>query len=212
MRQRTSMLVLDPPVPIDPEMLGLQTVGMKMVERNGVYHLMDWVGVNHYPNVADFVEEAIRIGVSRRVPSNIRIDLLTEDSRLLLVHERAQLDGRADMLRNGPFRTCPMGRDEHNHSVQGMVNMCARFWWDDLEGGTEVQTGGREVVRALADGHSYGGRRRLLGTAIPERMPAIFASLKLARFAVIVDRQNRTHEALEARLDSQDVRYVRADG
>jgi hypothetical protein len=208
MRQRTTMLVLDPPIRIDPEAIGLQAVGVKMIERNGVYHLMDWVGVQHYPNVADFVEEATRFGVSRRIPSNMRVDLLTNESRLLLVHERAWLEGRGDLM-DDPSRRCPTHRVDHEMR-DVTVEMCVRYWWDDLEGGTQVVTNGRAVARALSGEQSYYGRRRRAGP-LPQRMPAIFASLKLERFAVVRDTANGTDGPLMARLDSEGVRYARVN-
>jgi hypothetical protein len=202
------MIVLDPPVQIDQQAIGLQAIGVKMIERNGVYHLLDWVGTNHYPNVADFVEEAARWGISRRMPSNLRFDLLTPHIRLLLVHEKAYLDRRGGLI--GSPQRCPTGIMNHQHGEAGSVPMCVRYWWDDLDAdtGTLTRQGSMEVTRALAGGLSYVGRRRAAPLDnVPFRQPAIFASIKLGFLAVIRDRENQTHRPHCDRLLEQGVTY-----
>lgn len=58
--------------------------------RMGVYHLVLGVGASYYPFVSDFVEEARRLGVSKRIPSNFDTSKLTiGKSGLVLVHPRA---------------------------------------------------------------------------------------------------------------------------
>jgi hypothetical protein len=182
MRQRKQVIALDPPVVIDPQAIGLQAVGVKMIERNGVFHVLDWVGTNHYPNVADFVEEVTRHGVSRRMPSNLRFDLLTSASRLLLVHEKAYLEGRGQL------------------------------WDDlDQNSGT-VMPNGREVRRELAGGHSYIGRRRTqpLDQA-PFRQPAIFASIVLDDLQLVRDPENQTDVPIGSALSALGVHYHTVD-
>jgi hypothetical protein len=218
MRQRRAMVSLDPPVRIDPEALGLQAVGVKMIERNGVYHLLDWVGTSHYPNVADFVEEAANIGISRRMPNNLRFDLLTPESRLLLVHEKAWLDGRS-VIWEYVNPSCPSGVRTHGPlrtEEAGIIPMCVRYWWNDLDQntGTPVNEGGREVIRVLPCGASYTGWRRGAGLGVgdlPLRKPAIFASVKLERLALVRDRMNFTDDDIAVRLREQDVDYTRVD-
>lgn len=208
-RDRARMLVLDPPVPIDIEAIGLQAIGVKMFERNGVYHILDWVGENHYPNVADFVEEALAVGVSRRMPSNLDYSRITPDSRLLLVHKKAFLDGRSDLQNSTP--ACPSITPSHDGTIDGMVPMCVRHWWNDLEGGTLVTEGGREVARALQCGASYTGWRRANRSLYPVRMPAIFASVKLSRLALVRDTAGGDRDTA-ARLRAAGVAYTRVEG
>lgn len=79
------------PVPIDVA-FQLTPKGVKLVERDGVTHVLDWVGSENYPNVLDFWYEAWRHGVSRRV--NLQPDdyaRLSRDSRLILLHPRAYI-------------------------------------------------------------------------------------------------------------------------
>lgn len=84
-----SMLIKDPVPLFDPESVGLSPVGVKVVEFDGVFHVFDWVGASHYPNAADFLEEAVRLGLSRRIPKTAEFSRLTAESRLILVHPKA---------------------------------------------------------------------------------------------------------------------------
>jgi hypothetical protein len=204
MRQRMNLLVLDPPVEIDVEAIGLQAVGMKMIERNGVYHLLDWVGENHYPNVADFVEEALQLGVSRRVAATLPLERLTDESRLLLVHKKAWLEGRGYMNLDGA-RRCPMSRADHSGD-NGMIEMCVRLWWNDLVEATSNAAG--IGIRTLPTG-TYSGRVRTGG--LPAQRPAIFASLKLGRFALVRDHENFTDDDAAASLSERDILYRRVE-
>jgi len=63
---------------------------MVIEDRKGINHLVLGVGVEFYPFVSDFVEEAKFMGVSKRVPRNFDFSVLTPlKSRLLLVHRKA---------------------------------------------------------------------------------------------------------------------------
>ncbi len=48
----------DPPVLLDG--WKVSSVGVQLIEVNGVHHILDVVGQQHYPGVADFVEEVSR--------------------------------------------------------------------------------------------------------------------------------------------------------
>lgn len=78
--------VMRPEIPIDPQTLGISPVGVTLIERNGVWHIVDWIGEQHYATPEVFMDEVERMGLSRRVSRNLRFDLLTEDSRVLCVH------------------------------------------------------------------------------------------------------------------------------
>ena len=63
---------------------------MVFEDRRGTHHLLMWIGGTYYPYVPDFVEEARRLGVSKKVPVNYDFSKLTPGrSQLLLVHPRA---------------------------------------------------------------------------------------------------------------------------
>ena len=117
--------LIDPPVVIDdPGRLGLASVGVALIERDGVTHVLDIVGSEHYPTVAAFIDEARRLGISRRAPRTIDFARITPASRLLLAH------GHADVANAAEFpceERCPCHVAEH--LVPGFGDMCARLWW-----------------------------------------------------------------------------------
>ena len=44
----------DPPIPLTCD----TKLGVQLIERDGVVHVLDWIGEQHYPNCADFLEKA----------------------------------------------------------------------------------------------------------------------------------------------------------
>jgi len=117
--------LVDPPHVVRKDALGLAAVGTRMIERDGVTHVLDVVGREHYPTVRSFVDEARRLGVSRRISRTAGFERLTRESRLLLLHERADV---ANALEFDARRRCPTERDEH--LANGFRGMCARLWWE----------------------------------------------------------------------------------
>jgi hypothetical protein len=80
--------VFNQPVMIDPDALGISPIGVHWIQRNGVWHLIDWIGEEHYPTAEEFLMEAERLGISRRLPRTLDWSRLCEESRLLVVHRR----------------------------------------------------------------------------------------------------------------------------
>jgi hypothetical protein len=121
--------LVDPPVVIDSDQraaLGLAAVGVALVERAGATHAFDIVGREHYRTVAEYVDEVRRLGVSRRISRTADFSRLNPDSRLVLLHEHADV---ANALEFPAERRCPTERDEHLEA--GYRGMCARLWWDE---------------------------------------------------------------------------------
>jgi hypothetical protein len=117
----------DPPTVIDdPGSLGLAAVGIALIERDGVTHVVDIVGREHYPTVASFIEEARRMGISRRAPRTMEFARITPDSRLLLAHPHADVDNAVEFHCEQP---CPCHVDAHR--AEGFCEMCARLWWEE---------------------------------------------------------------------------------
>src|SRR5436309_822237 len=116
--------LIDPPIVIDATRLGAASVGVTLIEREGVTHVLDIVGREHYPTVASFVDEARRLGVSRRAPRTIDFQRISERSRLLLAHVDADIANAAEFPCDRP---CPC--DVAEHLAPGFQGMCARLWW-----------------------------------------------------------------------------------
>ncbi len=118
--------LVDPPTVVDAASLGLSATGIKLIAREGITHVYDVVGREHYPTVAEFVDEVRVMGVSRRIASNTEFARLTSASRLFLLHEHA---GIANACEFPTQRRCPCLVEEHLN--MGYSDMCARLWWDE---------------------------------------------------------------------------------
>lgn len=197
----------DPPIPIEPSSIGLSAVGVRLIERDGVWHVFDWVGEQHYPNVTDFLEEARQFGVSRGpFPKHLDFSKLTSASKLVLVHRRAWIGQTAayhDDWRQIPglsWTYCPFENDavKPDHATPA-GNMCAGYWWQDIEpmdDAEQVMPDGenpRDIVRKVAS-TVYSAALRPDGH-VPEYSPAIFASFPIHRLAVVNDQEGGKHEA-----------------
>jgi hypothetical protein len=118
--------LIDPPFVVDANALGLAPVGTTMIERDEVTHVLDVVGREHYPTVAEFIEEATRLGVSRRISGTADFSRLGPRSRLLLLHAHADI---ANAPQFASTRRCPSELPEH--LAEGFNGMCARLWLDE---------------------------------------------------------------------------------
>lgn len=210
--------LVDPPVPVDAKELGITQVGVKLVERKGVWHIMDWVGSTHYPNVADFVEEVRRFGLSRRLSTTLDFKKLTPQSRILLLHSHAYIynydeykDVEPDLEElQGlvPYPSCPKKLPEH--SRPNMDTMCARLWYQDVTGGESIKAASddtearkRCVTRKMPsfEYHALAAPEDVK----PDYRVAIFASFPITNLAVVKDEEGGLHHrsmmlAKEARL------------
>jgi hypothetical protein len=122
--------VLDPAPAIDPVTFGLSPIGVKVIERDGIVHLMDWVGEEHYPTPAAFLDEAATMGISRRLPgTTIATRLSPGESRLLLVHKHAWMaeEVRQHTLLNEPWY-CPHHDVDHEAGACD-EGVCSGAWW-----------------------------------------------------------------------------------
>lgn len=197
--------LIDPPQCIDPDELGVTPVGVKLLEdpsRPGIFHVLDWVGSEHYPNVADFVEELKRFGLSRRIPKTFPFAKLSKDSKILLIHSRAYI-GDYKSYKNGD-KPCPKCLKGHGDPLQ---EMCARLWWSDLEG-TEDADGGK-VVRQMPSFEYTGYACPVY--VVPQHAPAIFCSLPIAQIDVIRDGENFTHESAMEKVEKCGLPVVLQD-
>lgn len=210
--------LLDPPVLV-PDGLELPDRGVTLHERDGVWHIIDRVGLAYYPNVADFIEEARRLGVSRRLQSNLDFSKLTEESRLLLIHPRAWIDNWTAYRpkRNlvgwtpGPYH-CPgypnpFEPHTHGKEIDGFPGPCAGIWWEDVSGGEPLQGfADPRIVNRIIPICQYQARRAP-DNVVPQYREAFFASFPIHRLDVVADQSSaKAHElalvkATAAKLD-----------
>lgn len=210
--------LVDPPVPIDVQSVGVTPIGVKLVERKGVWHVMDWVGSSFYNNVADYVEEVRRFGLSRRVAQTLDFKKLTSQSRILLLHARAYIHNFDEYAKYEPdveeleglvpYPRCPKKLAEHTRP--NMDTMCARLWYQDVEGGEEDKKGTDEnaarirVVTKKMPSFEYHGLVKPASVK-PDYKVAVFASFPITNIAVVRDIEGGTHNrslalAQEARI------------
>lgn len=158
------------------------TVGYVCPECNGlglvpVAHVFDIIGQDNYPNVADFLEEARRLGVSRRLElEGGEYARLTSRSRLILLHKRAVIENPAEVITEfGELELARLARADcpkhlPSHKVQlvkdGCAGVgdgcgdawlfaqkeppgCAALYWHLIEGGITIpeRSGGIPDVR-----------------------------------------------------------------
>jgi len=153
--------VADPPIPVDPARMGLSPQGMTLAAVPGKTGtvVFDWVGAEHYPNAADYVEEVSLFGSSRRIPASFDFARLDAGSRHVLVHPRALVRDLGWLRENwiedvvGPSfleralaragrGSCPFRRDHDDAlGLAGAAPLpaglfCASWWWQLLLPGT----------------------------------------------------------------------------
>lgn len=104
--------LIDHPIPVNPAQLGISTQGVTLIERQGVWHIVDFVGESHYPYPQDFIEEARAIGVSRKLPRTSDFAKLTPESTLILIHPKARLKNALEAASSATGWRCPCG---HSH-------------------------------------------------------------------------------------------------
>lgn len=211
--------LVDPPIPVIPEEIGVTPIGVKLVERKGVWHIMDWVGSTHYNNVADYVEEVRRFGLSRRLSTTLDFKKLTSQSRILLLHSHGYIYNFDEYKKQEPsleeleglvpYPECPKELEEHTRPQ--MKTMCARLWYQDVQGGEAIEKppeeeskGRLRCVTRKMPAFEYHALVAPEGIK-PDYRVAIFASFPITNLAVIKDPEGGTHNrslalAEEARL------------
>lgn len=198
--------IVDPPIKISLDALGISSIGVQLITdpNTEITHVYDLVGEDSYPNVADFVEEVRKLGVSRRISRTVEFEKLTPQSRLILLHRRAWIENHVDYWNSWsedrvPPRDCPTGKhDEIDKHV-----MCARYWWEDLDPATDPGLTALGGVRTLVSGR-YAGLSRPEGI-VPQYQPAIFMAFPLVKLVVINDPTNNTHEVTLAKVSKSSI-------
>lgn len=182
--------LMDQPMQIDPVEWGLSAIGITTFQdHEGVTHVLDWVGESHYPEMADFIEEARRKSVSRRVSHTGPIEHLSSESRLYLMHPRAAVTNAASLPTPVGF-ACPCGK---GHTAQ---SGCIGLGWHARENAGA----GR---RKLAEGESYAVKSPLEGQ--PEYALAVFMVVPITALTIIEHPDPTTQGKREKRAQQSQL-------
>jgi len=204
--QSLESFLVDPPQPVDLAALGISEVGVHVLPVRGQYHVFDVVGQESYANVADFLAEAARYGISRHIQRTARFERLGPGSRLVLIHARAWLDNHAAYVaafaaEGARYRdhACPKRLPAHDPAaLAGAATTCAAVWWDDLDPRTcelvlDPDLPPRTAERAMP-AFSYRARRRPAGVR-PRYRHAVFLTVPITRLGVVRDPAAAGHLA-----------------
>lgn len=200
--------LLCPPQVVDPKELGITAVGVQLVELEGTWHVIDWVGEKYYPHVADFIEEVRRFGASRRLPKDLDYSKLTPESRMILLHPQAHIDEPFvyDQYRIGgkafdmEWDKCPKDK------IHTKSEMCAGLFWEDVRSvkhDKNIRIGDREMPSFTYRAATPPGKEKV------KHSLAMFAMLPITRLVVIQSKDGsheRTFEAVsKSSIDSEVV-------
>ena len=198
--------LVEPPRPV-PDDLGISPIGVKLVEIDGAFHVFDWVGSEHYPHVADFVQELKAMGLSRRLPKTLDFSKLGPESRMFLIHSEAIVAGWEKVQkRDADDWVCPKGE----HTTPGM---CIATWWHDIPGDdlTAISSVGEPPEKTEA----Y-GLRSPAGDTPPYRAwprheeagprgAGIFAIMPIGQVSVIHDPEDQEHIEAMAKASAASI-------
>lgn len=111
--------LLDPPENFDPVQFSLNAVGSKLFyDEYGTAHILDWVGESHYPYPADFIEEARKMGVSRKISVD-QAQKLSRASFLYLMHPKGHMTNGPAVSKDSSV-ICPTGIHSSNEQCCGL--------------------------------------------------------------------------------------------
>ena len=206
--QPIETFIVDPPKRIDIDAWGLTARGAKLVEIGGIWHIFDIVGREHYPHVADMVEEIRRKGASRRLAGNLDFSRLTPESRLVLVHARAVIENYNEYPQP-PRVACP--RFEH---LVRLEETCAGLWWHDIPEGDLTADAYGYSQRSIPGDVAYHATPRAEGIT-PQYHHGIFIRLPVTNLAVIAGRnpqeEREAEKSCQAAAQSSLAVYMEAE-
>lgn len=174
-----------PPIPVDLDALGITEVGVHLVEYKGQKVIMDVVGRQHYPNVADFVEEVRRFGVSRRAPITLPWDELDARVLMVFIHRNAVIKNTWEYSDYpGATWTCPKGIPRHHPDHdEHLSDTCGGLWWRDLPPMDPSDQGWVDAIVEMPS-FTYRAARRP-ATIVPEYQYGIFGVFPVTNVSVI---------------------------
>ena len=201
----------DPPIPLTCD----TKLGVQLIERDGVVHVLDWVGKQHYPNCADFLEEGRRLGFSRRISKTLDLSRLSAESRILIVHAKGLVvnyqalrpfmpESYNDAFENELIKPAHKHHCGHleriaipgHHLHDPYKYACTRDLWA-VPPATRVEDGTPpRYVREFAS-VSYEVFPLAPDAPMPEYTPALVASLPITNVSVIKAQDGSHAETLE---------------
>jgi hypothetical protein len=104
-----NMFIIDPPLSYDDKPFRVPII----VERDGINHLLFWVGKEYYPFTSDFIEEVRLFGASKRVPANFPIEKLDNRSMMFFAHPGAVIKAYEGLPKT---EYCPKMSDQKHRS------------------------------------------------------------------------------------------------
>lgn len=162
--------LIDPPLPLLP---GLDATGLANKPRfvrdpaDGTPHLVIWIGAEHYPYVSDFVEEARRFGISRKLSPSVLRQKEAADlslaSRMLLVHPHV-INVRWQSQRP-PYRC---RKRVPGHALDALDTLVTPADEDAAAGGAQGGAQGEAHAPSMLD---VSDRARVTITEIPTEVP-----------------------------------------
>lgn len=199
--------LVDPPHLVDPKADRIRALGVELIDGpDGIVHVLDWVGAEHYPYATDFLEEARRKGVSRKISPHTELHRLTPGkSQLFIVHARGYVENWRDYSvyehdRAGelPWRHCQRYARTNGQDTSHIMmpsTSCSRYLWQAFE---NVDAGdGAWPLRRFTD-FEY----RIFPPTkalTPQWRPAIVARVPITNFTVIRD-DDGSHQATVERV------------
>lgn len=229
-------LVVDPPIVVDPQAIGLSTVGMLLAQTpEGKPAIIDWVGSEHYAQPADFLEEVSLFGSSRRVPTTFDFARLGPGATHLLVHAHADA-----VNRDWPLHERCFDRNEARPSFLSRAlarrghawcpfkgdhpkgEFCSALWWELLDPTTlrygstvadfEAQMQRQApVLREMPAFHYRGYSQPDQDVWRPTWRPAIFLRLPINRVEVVRDPGDMGHEITLSRASKAGIPVIEVD-
>jgi hypothetical protein len=192
----------DPPIPMTCDTM----VGVELIERGGVVHVLDWIGEQHYPFVTDLLEEGRHYGFSRRIPRTLDLSRLSAQSRLLIVHSRGLIVNHEALH--------PFIPEHYNaaYNEQGRKKPAHKHHCGHLE-----RTASRDHYQP--DPHTHGCTRDLWAVApptrvedgVPPRYIREFASISYEVFPLAPDAPAPEYvSALVASLPITNISVIKA--
>lgn len=126
--------VIDPPRPYE----AVPPRSPQFYEADGTTHIIMGVGEEFYPWASDFIEECKRFGLSKRVADSFPIEKLTRNSRIVLVHRKAIVNGHEALPRP---EYCPKDNPAHKDNSEPCIGHLWQLAQPDEEGGSRRTIG-----------------------------------------------------------------------